>query len=130
MYQERYRTTDNLKAPKMRFRPHSFIRHNKTRELFCITLAYRLISEPTIWRFNLESRRDLSNPETPLSLACKNIAGEPSDKRVIYEPIRDIFDNKYINRTYNDYHFGGGIIGIKTKELLNNYTLVSSGEVS
>ncbi len=130
MYPERPRRTDNLKAPKLRFYPNSFIRHNKTGELFCITLAYRFIAEPNIWRFDLEVREGLGNPETPMSFACKTIAGEPVSNRIIKEPIWNTSDNKYINRTYNDYHFGDGLIGISTKELLNNYTLVSSGEVN
>ena len=130
MYPERSKSTDNLKAPKLRFRPDSFVRHNKTGELLCITLAYRLIKEPGIWLFDLEVRQGLGNPETSLSLACETIAGEPRKDRIIYEPIRDTFDNKYINRTYNDYHFGNGIMGITTKDLLNNYTLISSGEIS
>lgn len=129
MYPERYRKADNLKAPRMRFQTGSFIRNNKTKELFCITLAYRLISEPSVWQYELESRKDLSNPETPLSIACKDVAGSPSTDRVIFKPIRHSLDDTYINRTRNDYRFGDSITAT-TKELLNGYTVISSGEIN
>lgn len=129
MYPEKHRPSDNWKAPKLRFHPGNFVRNNKTGDLFCVTLAYRLITEPNVWLFELEIRQNLNNPSNPLSIACETVGEKPNPSRIIYEPLRDTSDNRYINRTRNDFHFGDSITST-TRELLNDYTLVSSGEIS
>ena len=113
---------------KLRYQPGQFVRHNKTRELLCITLAYRLIREPNIWLYELEERESMTAPDTPMSIACEHLTGGPNPNRVISEPIRDTFDPRYKARTYNDYHHGNSRV-VNTQTMLNEYTVVSSGEV-
>lgn len=125
-----------VKAPKMRFKIGQFLRCTKADnfcrkgELWCIILAYRLREKPNEWLYLLEVRRDLNNPETPLSQACYAQAGEPNPNRVIYEPLHSSLDlhGKH-GALYNDYCFGDRA-SRTTKQLLNNFQLVSSGEIA
>jgi hypothetical protein len=48
--------TKTTKAPKLRFKPGSFIREKATGQLFYMVCAHRYTKEPNEWYFILEER--------------------------------------------------------------------------
>ena len=120
------RTKGASKPPKLRFRPGEFVREKKTGQLFCIIFAYRLVDEPSIWRFKLEEREDLGDPSTFLSLYCAEMAGEiPMNERIKWQPV---YLGDVMQIDPRDYCHGDRETAT-TKRLLNDFEVVSSGEV-
>jgi hypothetical protein len=121
---------------KMRYHIGQFLKLKKGHtdhfvnqgEYVCITLAFRLKDKPNEWIYKLETRKDLFNPYTPLSTALQNLA-PINPNRIIYDPIRDSQDKRYREITYNDYHHGDSC-SKTTKELIQHFDVISSGEVS
>ncbi len=117
------------KPPKLKFKPGQFVRNNKTKELFCIRIAYRMVAEPNVWRFELEERADFAKPVTSTSALCEALtSGNMRDCPVIMEPLRSDMDLCGHPQTRDLYHFGDAI-RVRNQTLLNDYTVVSSGEV-
>lgn len=124
-----------IKAPKLRYLIGSFLQakrdvHHfaKKGEIFCITLAFRLKANPHEWLYQIEARKDIYNPETILSLLCKAEGYIPNHNRVIYEPVTGILDHRVLAVTQNDFGYGDSMT-VSTKELINDFVLISSGEI-
>lgn len=118
------------KPPKLRFRPGQFFRLKKARrageevgQLFCLVWVYRLTSEPSIWRHELEERKDCNDPSTPLSVHCEAIVGHISSdakERIKWETVRQHPGNW----DKRDYMHGSRTTAM-VKDLLNDYELVT-----
>jgi hypothetical protein len=117
------------KPPKLRFRPGSFMREKGNNQLYCIRCAFRYLDNPSEWLFVLEYRNNIESPQTFMSFACAMISQAPVDQCVIlWEPLRRGMywsDHEFCQ---NMYHFDSSKL-VYNKDLLNNYILVSSGEI-
>ena len=123
-----------VKAPKLRFKPGQFVQDKKGNgrdcpkgQLYCITYCFRLISAPSEWIFCLEERSNLHSPNTVLSNICDELSGgySTTDKCIVYTPVKTSSDAE---NGLNLYHHGNSICR-RTKDLLQNFELISSGEV-
>jgi len=123
------------KPPKLRFRPGQFFRLKKSRgpgyevgQLYCIVWIYRLVAEPNIWKFVLEERSSLHPPGTELSVMCLEISGEvPFDERIKWQPVFPN-DSPAGRIDPRDYCHGDRALAT-TQQLLNDYELLSDGEI-
>jgi hypothetical protein len=126
------RTKGATKPPKLRFRPGQFFRLKRSRgpgyevgQLYCCVWIYRTVEEPNIWKFVLEERKGLSSPSTTLSTMCAAVAGEvPFEERIKWQPI---YRHEAMDLDPRDYCHGDRTLAL-TKDLLNDYDLVSDGE--
>jgi hypothetical protein len=118
----------NRKAPKLRFHPGEFYREKKTGALYCVIFAYLSAEEPTIWRALLEERKELVSPESLYSAGLEELAGFRDVPRVSYL----LWDRRLSPSMYL-YALGrcshGDEMSRSTPELLQDFVLVSSGEI-
>jgi len=114
------------KPPKLRYRPGQFFKHNKTNQLYCCLFAFRLKDTPHIWYFLLEERINMGDPSTPLSIMCALSSVDTHwENRIQYQP----FDSEYDACVFlRDYAYGDRW-SVSNQNLINNFELVSSGEV-
>jgi hypothetical protein len=123
-----YRGLKNVKPPKLRFKPGMFVREKNTSELYCIRVIYRLANNPHEWCYYLEERKDLGDPSTPLSVLCQRIAGYGMNGCLLhYPPVRDVSE---VPGERNLYRYGDAKSDVPNQKLLNDYTVISSGELS
>lgn len=116
------------KPPKLRFKPGQMLKHKQTGEIVCIRVAYRSQANPHEWLFVLEDRENIGKPSTKLSTAVEQLAGEGMRGcLVIWELVRE-HNCCQLPGTENFYWFGSCSTK-SNKHVLNNYQVVSSGEV-
>jgi hypothetical protein len=120
------KSTLSFKAPKLRGKPGEFYRDKHDGRLYCVVFIYRLKKEPNIWRYTLEERKDLSTPDTLLSGMCEAIAGKiPDSERILWEPLNDTG-----MRMHPQDYCHGDRLTITSKKLINDFELLSSGEIT
>lgn len=119
------RATFQDKAPKLRFRPGSFVYSNSRKQMYEILYCYRIKEYPNEWMFYLEERNDLKSPETILSRLLETVA-PCSENRIQYTLFRTSIDaESFFSNVY--HHADGRIVFNKT--MLNEMEVISSGEV-
>ena len=117
-----------MKAPKMRYSIGQFLTDRKGG-LWCIVLAFRMVSEPSEWVYTLEARKNLSNTATTLSALCERVTGGVVGDRIIWQPITGRYDPAFKTATANDY-LHGDHVDVANKRLIRDYTVVASGEIN
>jgi len=118
------------KAAKLRIKPGSFVKEKRTGDIYCIRYCYRVQTDPHNWFFYLEERTDLKSPSTTLSIL---LTGQVESSIVCdyfayknHHEAREKVEKQFPGGLYR---FGNSIV-VENKKLLNNYELISSGEVS
>jgi len=118
------------KPPKLRFQAGSFVRNKASGELFCVRIIYRDSGNPTEWLFVLEEREGLepsgkTRELDRLLIAHEAAKGEDVTRSVVlWEPQRQSpFLNPELNLLMNSS------VTVSNKQMLNEYEVVSSGEV-
>jgi len=115
----------SFKAPKLRGKLGEFYVDKRDGQLYCVVFIYRHRKEPNIWLYTLEERNNLNEPNTQLSVLCENIAGRISDsERILWEPLGDFETPSHPQ----DYAHGNRLT-VTSKRLINDFELVSSGEI-
>ena len=119
---------------KIRFQPGDLVRKKKGNmrwpepgTLLCVIAVYRTKDSPNIWNYLLEERKELGSPETPLSQIIERLtdgASENFSDRIFHEPVWSVGDIP----SHNWYAHGDQYTAT-TKEMLNEFQLVSSGEI-
>jgi hypothetical protein len=116
------------RPPKCRFKPGQFLREKGTGDLYCIRIIYRTIMDPHEWKYYIEERKDLATPDTELSKLVEKIAGQEMKGCIKWDqPVKD-YDE--IPGVRNFYHFGDSKSDVPNRVILNDYILISSGELS
>lgn len=114
------------KSPKLRFKPGSFIRYE--RKLYEIMFAYRVIGEPSEWRYCCEERQDLISGEVSERFPglTEALGAGETTPRVVTE----IFTtNQEAWFFFVDIPVGRNRITLLNKQLVRGAQVVSSGEV-
>lgn len=118
------------KAAKLRIKPGSFLKEKKTGDIYCIRYCYRLQTDPHNWFFYLEERTNLKSPSTTLSvLLTGKIESDSITDYFAYKNHGEAREKVEKQFPGGMYRFGNATL-TDTKGILNNYELISSGEVS
>ena len=123
----------NDKPPKLRFKPGTFVCQKDKPQLYCIRIAYRLMEDPRVWHYSLEERDSLGSPHTIETHALAAIAGPDAAQQfdacpTLWVPLHSSMDVSQHEQCRDIYHYGSGIHAT-AQDLINNYEIVSSGEV-
>lgn len=113
-----------MKAPKLRFKPGSFVR-DQNNQLYCIRIAFRLKGNPNEWMFLLEERKHMGDPSTPASTLIEQSYGGSGTTvcKAVYEPVCHFHDAKDDPDLRNMYQFGNGCF-VSNRKMLNEFTVV------
>jgi len=115
------------KPPKLRFKPGSFVRDKKTKQLYCIRVAFRLREDPHVWYFELEERDDSEAPQIKSELAeiiQQQIAKPILDACVVLPiPLHNSMDVARHELCRDMYHYGNSKM-VNNKSMLNDYEVI------
>lgn len=113
------------KPPKLRFRPGTIIRIGSQH--YQIVYAYRLQDSPHEWHFCCELRDGVEAPKLDEVMRVVTALGAGTDTpRVVREIFRDGYD---VMNFFSDIPMNHDHVTFTNQELLNQATVVSSGEV-
>jgi hypothetical protein len=102
------------KAPKLRFKVGTFVRHKKSGCVYEVEAAFRIAETPNQWEYHLGLRNDL----------VSRIPAEDRASRVIYKP----FPNSYAAMSAFLWKTDGDE-WVSSATLMNHYAVVSLHEV-